>query len=108
MADQAANAVKDTVQTVTDKVSEMSTADSAGPATHLDEVTGEQVSKSELKKRQKQREKDAKKAEKAATAKPQAQPKRKAAQEEEAELTPNVSVDSIGSCCNGIRIAWTG
>ncbi|KAH3674173.1 hypothetical protein WICMUC_003414 [Wickerhamomyces mucosus] len=31
---------------------------------HLDEVTGEQVSKSELKKRQKQRQKDAEKAEK--------------------------------------------
>lgn len=36
------------------------------PNLHLDEVTGEKVSKSELKKRQKQREVEKKKAEKAA------------------------------------------
>ncbi len=37
---------------------------------HLDEVTGERVSKSELKKRQKQRQKEAEKAAKAAAAPP--------------------------------------
>ncbi|CRK48769.1 hypothetical protein BN1723_016944, partial [Verticillium longisporum] len=55
-------------------------ADSSAPAPappteavanmHLDSVTGEMVSKSELKKRQKNRERDAKKAEKAAAAPP--------------------------------------
>ncbi|KAJ3058831.1 hypothetical protein HDU99_006625, partial [Rhizoclosmatium hyalinum] len=38
--------------------------------TYLDEATGEQVSKSELKKRQKLREKEAAKAAKAAAAEP--------------------------------------
>lgn len=59
----------------------------------LDEVTGEKVSKSELKKRQKLREKEAKKKEKEAAAPPK--PAKKAsAEEEEANLTPNVSVDA--------------
>lgn len=40
---------------------------------HLDEVTGEMVSKTELKKRKKQRERDASKAEKAASAPPKPQ-----------------------------------
>ncbi|KAL8988438.1 MAG: hypothetical protein Q9177_002493 [Variospora cf. flavescens] len=55
---------------------------------HLDEVTGEQVSKSELKKRQKQRQLEDKKREKAAAAppKPKAQ---KSEEEEESQLTPN-------------------
>lgn len=59
----------------------------------LDEVTGEKVSKTELKKRQKAREKEAKKKEKAAAA-PVAKVERKksSAEEEEANLTPNVSV----------------
>lgn len=56
----------------------------------LDEVTGEKVSKSELKRRQKQREKDAKKKEKEAAAPPKPQ-KKVSAEEEEANLTPNVS-----------------
>lgn len=55
----------------------------------LDEVTGEKVSKSELKRRQKQREKDAKKKEKVAAAPPKAE-KKVSAEEEEANLTPNV------------------
>ncbi len=55
---------------------------------HLDEVTGERVSKSELKKRQKQRQQDEKKKEKAAAAPPQKEAKKK---EAEVELTPNVS-----------------
>ncbi|KAH9886557.1 lysyl-tRNA synthetase [Xylariomycetidae sp. FL2044] len=55
---------------------------------HLDEVTGERVSKSELKKRQKQRERDAKKQEKVAAAPPK--PAKKAdAEADEKELTPN-------------------
>lgn len=58
---------------------------------HLDEVTGERVSKSELKKRQKQRQVEAKKKEKAAAAPPK--PEKKAANTEidESNLNPNVS-----------------
>lgn len=55
----------------------------------LDEVTGEKVSKTELKKRQKQREKDARKKEKDAAAPPKAE-KKVSAEEEEANLNPNV------------------
>ncbi|KAI9219724.1 hypothetical protein BC828DRAFT_406444 [Blastocladiella britannica] len=60
--------------------------------TYTDDVTGEQVSKSELKRRQKQRAKDSAKAEKAATAPAAAAgaaTKAKSAEEEEEELTPN-------------------
>lgn len=57
---------------------------------HLDEVTGEKVSKSELKKRQKQRQTEEKKREKAAAAPPKAE-KKVSAEEAESELTPNVS-----------------
>ena len=56
----------------------------------LDEVTGEKVSKTELKKRQKLREKEAKKKEKVASAPPK-QEKKVSAEEEEANLTANVS-----------------
>lgn len=58
---------------------------------HLDEVTGERVSKTELKKRQKQRQKEAEKAAKAAAAPPKAassKPKT-ASGEEEKDLNPN-------------------
>lgn len=55
----------------------------------LDSVTGEMVSKSELKKRLKLREREAKKKEKVAAAPPKAQ-KKTSAEEEEANLTPNV------------------
>ena len=55
----------------------------------LDTVTGEMVSKSELKKRLKLREKDAKKKEKAAAAPPKAE-KKASEEDEEANLTPNV------------------
>ena len=54
--------------------------------TYLDDVTGEQVSKTELKKRQKQRAIEAKKAAKAAAAPPKAAPKKK---DEFADLNPN-------------------
>ena len=56
---------------------------------HLDEVTGEMVSKSELKKRIKQRQAEEKKKERAATAPPKAE-KKKSVEEEEDNLTPNV------------------
>lgn len=56
---------------------------------HLDEVTGEMISKTELKKRQKQREKEAAKKEKAAAnPKPQTAGN-KSAEAAEKELTPN-------------------
>lgn len=70
----------DATQNVTDKVKDL----------HLDDVTGERVSKTELKKRQKAREKDAKKAEREATKQPPPQPKKRA-QEDEGELNANVS-----------------
>ncbi|KAJ2377167.1 lysyl-tRNA synthetase, partial [Coemansia sp. RSA 2603] len=58
--------------------------------THADPVTGEMVSKSELKRRIKQREKDAKKATKAAAAPADsAKPKAKAAEDDDEELNPN-------------------
>lgn len=58
----------------------------------LDEVTGEKVSKTELKKRQKLREKEAKKKEKEAAAPPKpAAAKKTSAEDDEANLTPNVS-----------------
>lgn len=57
----------------------------------LDEVTGEKVSKTELKKRQKLREKDAKKKEREAAAPPKVE-KKASAEEEEANLSPNVRV----------------
>lgn len=59
---------------------------------HLDDVTGERVSKSELKKRQKQRETERKKAEKAAAAPPKTEKKKKAGADEidESQLNPNV------------------
>jgi lysyl-tRNA synthetase class 2 len=55
----------------------------------LDEVTGERVSKTELKKRQKLREREAKKKEKEANAPPKPE-KKVSAEEEEANLTANV------------------
>ncbi|KAK7746187.1 lysyl-tRNA synthetase [Diatrype stigma] len=54
---------------------------------HLDEVTGEMVSKTELKKRQKKREKDGKKESKQPAE--QAEKKTKSAEEDESNLSPN-------------------
>jgi len=62
-------------------------ADAVGKL-YLDEVTGEMISKTELKKRQKAREKEAAKQAKAA-AKGPAQPSKKSAEAAEKELTPN-------------------
>jgi lysyl-tRNA synthetase class 2 len=59
------------------------------PELHLDELTGERVSKTELKKRQKQRQKDAEKALKLAS-RPAPGPKKTNAESEEKELNPNV------------------
>lgn len=92
-AEQAAQTVKDAVQSVTNKVSELTTSEgSSQPTLLLDEVTGEHVSKTELKKRQKQREKDAKKAEREATKQAPPPPKKKAA-DDETQLSANVSIN---------------
>lgn len=76
----------------------MADAPSVAPPTedvanlHLDEVTGEKVSKSELKKRQKQRMKDAQKQERAAAAPPKpVAAKKKNDEADEEKLNPNVS-----------------
>jgi lysyl-tRNA synthetase class 2 len=73
---------------------------------HLDEVTGERVSKSELKKRQKgrdrQREKEMKEEKKAATAPPKpAAGKKNSQEEEESNLTPNVCSEASSNCFPG-------
>lgn len=71
-------------------------ADSSAPTEatanlHLDEVTGERISKSELKKRQKQREKEKAKAQREAAAPPKPVAVKKSnAEAEEKELNPNV------------------
>jgi hypothetical protein len=101
------DAVKDGVQQVADKLQNATVQDSNAPAaatttdeakpnetkpqTLLDEVTGEYVSKSELKKRQKQRQKDIAKAEKESTRQAPPAPKKKNAADDEAQLNPNVS-----------------
>lgn len=94
----AADAVKSGVEAVAEKLQGTSvtgnaeTAEGTTPNLQLDEVTGEMVSKSELKKRQKAREREAKKAEREAARPPPPAPKKKAgsAEEEEAKLNPNV------------------
>ncbi|KAF2793298.1 lysyl-tRNA synthetase [Melanomma pulvis-pyrius CBS 109.77] len=69
---------------------------------HDDPVTGEKISKSELKRRQKQREKEAKKAEKEASlpARPQ---KEKKADDGEKELTPNQYFEIRSQKINALR-----
>jgi lysyl-tRNA synthetase class 2 len=58
---------------------------------HLDEASGEMVSKSELKKRQKMRMKEEEKKKKEAAAPPkQTAPKKSNAEADEKELNPNV------------------
>ncbi|KAK4635379.1 Lysine--tRNA ligase cla4 [Fulvia fulva] len=91
-AQQAADAVKDAVHDVTNKVSELTTGatgESSQPNLVLDEVTGEKVSKTEFKKRQKAREKEAKKAEAAATRQAPPAAKKKADAGDESQLNPN-------------------
>lgn len=91
-AQQAADVVKEAVQTVADGVKNMTAGESNTPNTVLDEVTGEHVSKTEFKKRQKQREKEKQKAEREATRQAPPPPKKKTggAAAEEEELNPNV------------------
>lgn len=72
---------------------------------HTDPVTGEKISKSELKRRQKQREKDEKKKEKEAAL--PARPKKEGAgkKEDVEELNPNVRVQGFNtgsSCANAV------
>ncbi|KAF7586426.1 lysyl-tRNA synthetase [Aspergillus hancockii] len=70
----------------------------------LDEVTGEKVSKSELKRRQKLREKEAKKKEKEAAAPPKAVGKKStSAEDEEANLTPNQYFEIRSKRINKLR-----
>ncbi|KXL43956.1 hypothetical protein M433DRAFT_5251 [Acidomyces richmondensis BFW] len=90
-AQQAADVVKEAVQTVADGVKNMTAGESNTPNTVLDEVTGEHVSKTEFKKRQKQREKEKQKAEREATRQAPPPPKKKTggAAAEEEELNPN-------------------
>lgn len=93
-AQGVADAVKDGVQQVADKLQGTNVEDKANetkPQTLLDDVTGEYVSKSELKKRQKQRQKEIEKAKKDATRQAPPPPKKKAA-DDEAQLNPNVSI----------------
>jgi lysyl-tRNA synthetase, class II len=72
---------------------------------HLDEVTGERVSKSELKKRQKQRQAEEKKKEKAAAAGPLKTEKKAISGEmAESDLTPNVR-QSILICRQSVLIS---
>ena len=88
---QAADAAKNAVQSVADGVKNLTTSDgNPAPNSILDEATGEYVSKTELKRRQKLREKEAKKKDKEAAAPPKAA-KKTSAEDEEANLTPNVS-----------------
>nr|POF20147.1 lysine--trna ligase cla4 [Quercus suber] len=98
-AQQAVDAVKDAVSNVADEVNQLTTGDSANatpaatsnaPNLQKDEVTGEMVSKSELKKRQKQREKDAQRAERESQRQPPPASKKKtSAGEDEEKLNPN-------------------
>ncbi|OKL56293.1 Lysine--tRNA ligase, cytoplasmic [Talaromyces atroroseus] len=70
----------------------------------LDEVTGEKVSKSELKRRQKTREKEAKKKEKEAAAPPKPkQEKQKSAEEEESNLSPHQYFEIRSAKINKLR-----
>ncbi|KAL4785226.1 hypothetical protein BJX76DRAFT_324976 [Aspergillus varians] len=69
----------------------------------LDEVTGEKVSKTELKKRQKLREKEAKKKQKEAAAPPKPAQKKVSAEEEEANLTPNQYFEIRSKKVNKLR-----
>ncbi len=56
---------------------------------HLDDVTGERISKTELKRRQKLRAQEEKKQQRASAAPPKAEKKRHA-EDDESNLTPNV------------------
>ncbi|KAI9859200.1 MAG: lysyl-tRNA synthetase [Vezdaea acicularis] len=75
---------------------------------HLDEVTGERVSKSKLKQRQKHREKEAKARDKAANAPPKpAVAKKIAVEDEESNLTPNQYFEIRSRNINKLRQSKT-
>ncbi|KAK7517648.1 lysyl-tRNA synthetase [Phyllosticta citriasiana] len=105
MADKVKDVVVPIVEKVTGQSSEPEKAQGdAAQNLLLDEVTGERVSKTELKRRQKQREKDAKKAEKAAAAPPKAQKEKKSsAEDDEKELTPNQYFEIRSRTINKLR-----
>ncbi|KAF1823625.1 lysyl-tRNA synthetase [Dissoconium aciculare CBS 342.82] len=88
-AEQAREVVENAVQAVAQGVEQLTTGEGSQVNLILDEVTGERVSKTELKKRQKQREKEKQKAEREATRQAPPQPKRKAAEEDEEKLNAN-------------------
>lgn len=72
---------------------------------HLDEVTGEKVSKSELKKRQKQRQKEEEKKKKEAAAPPKPVTAKKSnAEADEKELNPNVCYPEQNFCPHFMQI----
>ncbi|OAK99346.1 lysyl-tRNA synthetase [Phaeosphaeriaceae sp. SRC1lsM3a] len=69
--------------------------------THTDPVTGEKISKSELKRRQKQREKDEKKKEKEAAM--PARPKKEGKKDDVEELNPNQYFEIRSNKINALR-----
>ncbi|KAJ1917259.1 lysyl-tRNA synthetase [Mycoemilia scoparia] len=71
---------------------------------YLDEVTGEQVSKSELKRRNKQREKEAKKAAKAATQEANA-PAKSSKEDEGDDLSPNQYFELRNKAVEKMRVS---
>lgn len=70
---------------------------------HLDEVTGEKVSKSELKKRQKARQKEAEKAAKAAAAPPKPAAAKKSNEADEKALDPRQYFEIRSRAINKLR-----
>lgn len=64
---------------------------------HLDDVTGERISKTELKRRQKLRATEEKKQQRAAAAPPKTEKKRPA-EDDESNLPPNVRDRQAASC----------
>ncbi|KAF3491337.1 lysyl-tRNA synthetase [Arthroderma uncinatum] len=89
-------------------MADQASVDQAGAAVanlQLDEVTGEKVSKSELKRRQKQRAQEEKKAEKAAAAAAAApaEGKKKNKEEDESQLTPNQYFEIRSAKVNQLR-----
>ncbi|KAF2837629.1 putative Lysyl-tRNA synthetase [Patellaria atrata CBS 101060] len=109
MAEAVKEAIQGAVEHVTGTQGQSSTADPVAATTestanlHLDEVTGERVSKTELKKRQKQRANEAKKAEKAAAAPQKPEKKAKSGEEDEKELTPNQYFEIRSRTINNLR-----
>ena len=72
---------------------------------HLDEVTGERVSKSELKKRQKLRMKEEEKRKKEAAAPPKpAAAKKTNAEADEKDLNPNVSLSTNFQVLRAVKL----